>query len=48
MKEDEIATALEVSSTQTRLWLKRLIEEGYIEKHARPARYVLAPERLFE
>ncbi|KTB73847.1 MULTISPECIES: DNA-processing protein DprA [Pseudomonas] len=48
MKEDEIATALEVSNTQTRLWLKRLVDEGYIEKHARPARYVLAPERLFE
>lgn len=48
MKEEEIASILEVSITQTRIWLKRLLEEGRIEKQIRPARYFLAPERLFE
>ncbi|KPW70577.1 FaeA/PapI family transcriptional regulator, partial [Pseudomonas cannabina] len=48
MKEEEIATLLGTSIVQTRAWLKRLMEEGRIEKQTRPARYFLAPERLFE
>ena len=39
MKEAEIARALDVSSAQAKAWLKRLIEEGKLEKLSRPVRY---------
>jgi predicted Rossmann fold nucleotide-binding protein DprA/Smf involved in DNA uptake len=41
MKEDEVATALEVSNTQTKAWLQRLVVEGVLEKLGKPVRYVV-------
>ncbi|MGV8079639.1 MAG: DNA-processing protein DprA [Syntrophales bacterium] len=37
--EAEIATEWNVSKAQVKAWLKRLIEEGVIEKSGRPVRY---------
>lgn len=48
MKEDEIAAILDTSIIQTRTWLKRLVEDGRLEKQSRPARYILAHTRLFD
>jgi len=39
--EAEIGTALGVSSTQARKWLRRLQEEGVVERQGRPLRYRL-------
>lgn len=48
MKEAEVAAALDVSTAQTKAWLQRLVEEGVIEKQAKPARYIVKQSRLFE
>lgn len=40
MKDSEIATALDVSLSQTRDWLRRFVDEGVIEKKIRPSRYI--------
>lgn len=37
--EQEVATDLNVSSSQARAWLHRLVEEGILEKSGRPIRY---------
>jgi DNA processing protein len=37
--EAEVAEELQVSKAQAREWLKRLVEEGVIEKLSRPVRY---------
>jgi predicted ArsR family transcriptional regulator len=47
-KDSEVATALNVSVTQAKVWLQRLVDEGLLEKQKRPAGYVLKPNRLFE
>ena len=39
MTEQEIATELDVSTTQARVWLRKLVEEGSLEKLQRPVRY---------
>jgi DNA processing protein len=38
-KEREIAAALDISNAQAKIWLGRLIEDGSIQKHKRPAVY---------
>lgn len=48
MKDAEVATALEVSNAQAKAWLKRLVDEGVIEKQKKPAGYVVKPSNLFE
>ena len=48
MKDAEVAAALKVSNVQTKVWLKRLVGEGVIEKQNKPAGYVLKQKRLFE
>lgn len=48
MKEIEIAKALNVSNTQAKAWLQRLIDEGVIEKQKRPAGYIVKQSSLFE
>lgn len=35
----EVAADLQVSKTQAKAWLQRLIQEGVIEKYAKPVRY---------
>lgn len=37
--EAEIAALLDVSKGQTRIWLKKLVEEGHLEKTTKPVRY---------
>jgi predicted Rossmann fold nucleotide-binding protein DprA/Smf involved in DNA uptake len=41
MKDAEVAAALEVSSSQAKAWLDRLVEEGMLEKLGKPVRYVV-------
>ena len=48
MKDADVATALNVSNTQAKAWLKRLVEEGMIEKQKKPAGYIVKQSSLFE
>jgi predicted Rossmann fold nucleotide-binding protein DprA/Smf involved in DNA uptake len=48
MKEVEVATALDVSKTQAKAWLNRLVDEGVVEKRRKPVGYIARQERLFE
>jgi len=45
MTEDEVASHLGVSKPQAKSWLKRLVDEGALEKLSRPVRYRAAPSR---
>jgi len=47
--EAEIAVELDVSKSQAKEWLRRLVKEGAVEKLSKPARYrsVAMSERLF-
>lgn len=46
MKEPEIADALKVSKAQVRVWLKRLIDEGFVQKNTRPVSYEIMQPNL--
>lgn len=48
MKDAEIATALDVSNTQAKVWLQRLVDEGVIEKQKKPAGYIVKQSSLFD
>lgn len=48
MKDAEVAAALNVSNTQAKAWLKRLVEEGMLEKENKPVRYVNKAQCLFD
>lgn len=48
MKDVEIAAALEISDMQAKAWLKRLVDDGMVEKRTRPAAYILKQKQLFE
>jgi len=48
MKDVEIAAALDVSNAQAKIWLKRLLDEGVIEKQKKPVGYIVKQNRLFE
>ena len=45
-KDVEVAVALDVSNTQAKAWLKRLVDEGYLEKRKKPVSYIIKKERL--
>ena len=47
MKDAEIAAALDVSNTQAKAWLKRLVDEGAIEKQKKSAGYIIKQSSLF-
>lgn len=47
MREDEIATALGVTSPQARQWLTRLVDEGALLKEGKPTRYSARAVDLF-
>ncbi|KRC20210.1 DNA-processing protein DprA [Acidovorax sp. Root219] len=47
-KDTEVAAALDVSTVQAKAWLKRLIDEGMIEKQTKPSGYSVKRSRLFE
>jgi DNA processing protein len=40
MRDAEVAAALDVSTSQAKAWLQRLVDEGVIERQKRPAAYV--------
>ncbi len=44
----EIAVALDVSRTQAKAWLQRLVDEGVIVRQKKPSGYVVKQKRLFE
>jgi len=46
MRGADIATALDVSQMQVNTWLKRLVEEGSIEQHRNPVRYIVSSGKL--
>ena len=48
MKDAEVAAALDVSGTQTKAWLQRLVDQGVIEKRKKPAGYVVKQSSLFQ
>ena len=48
MKDVEVAAALEVSNVQAKTWLQRFVDEGVLEKHKKPAGYVVKQSRLVE
>ena len=48
MKDAEVAAALDVSNAQAKAWLQRLVDDGAIEKHKKPAGYIIKQSRLFE
>jgi predicted ArsR family transcriptional regulator len=37
--EAEVAADLNISKVQAKKWLQRLVDEGFLEKHANPVRY---------
>ncbi|MGH8191890.1 MAG: DNA-processing protein DprA [Rhodanobacteraceae bacterium] len=47
MQGAEVAKALDVSPAQANIWLKRLVEEGSVEKLRNPVRYIARPRELF-
>lgn len=48
MKDAEVATALDVSNAQAKVWLQRLVDEGVLEKQRKPAGYIVKQTRLFD
>lgn len=48
MKDADIASALDVSTAQAKLWLQRLVEQGVVKKQKKPAGYVIKQKQLFE
>jgi predicted ArsR family transcriptional regulator len=40
-----VAADLQVSKSQAKEWLQRLVKEGVMEKHTRPVRYGLKSQR---
>ncbi len=43
----EVAADLDVSKSQAKEWLQRLVEEGVMEKHTKPVRYGPKLKRSF-
>lgn len=48
MKDTAVAAALDVSNTQAKAWLQRLLDEGVVEKQKKPAGYIARQSRLFK
>jgi DNA processing protein len=47
-KDADFAVALGVSSAQAKVWLKRLLKEGVVEKQRKPPGYIVKQSNLFE
>lgn len=47
MKDAEVAAALDVSNSQAKIWLQRLVEDGVVKKAGRPVKYVLRGPNFF-
>jgi DNA processing protein len=48
MKDIEVAAALDISTSQAKIWLRRFVEEGVLEKRKKPNVYVAKQFRLFD
>ncbi len=48
VKEAEVGNALDVSTTQAKAWLQRLVDEGVVEKQKKPVAYKVKQSRLFD
>ncbi len=48
MKDAEVGNALEVSTTQAKAWLQRLVDEGVVVKQKKPVAYKVKQSRLFD
>lgn len=48
MKDAEVAAALNVSDAQAKAWLRRMVDEGVLEKQKKPAGYIVKQSSLFE
>jgi DNA processing protein len=48
MKDGEVAAALNISTAQAKIWLKRFVDEGVLEKGKKPNVYIAKQSRLFE
>jgi DNA processing protein len=46
MEDAEVAAALDVSTSQARRWLKRLVDDGFVETTRRPLRYSLPKQPM--
>lgn len=44
--EKEVADALQIEKVQAKMWLQRLVDEGILEKKAKPVRYVVKEIQL--
>lgn len=44
--EAQVADTLQIEKIQAKMWLKRLVEEGVLEKKTKPVRYILRRDRL--
>jgi predicted Rossmann fold nucleotide-binding protein DprA/Smf involved in DNA uptake len=47
MKNSEVAAALNVTNSQARAWLERLMAEGVVEMQKKPKAYILRGKKLF-
>lgn len=47
-KDAEVAAELQVTNSQAKEWLQRLIDEGVVEKRTKPVVYVIRQASLFE
>lgn len=47
-KDAQFAAALDVSGPQAKAWLRRLMEEGVVEKQRKPPGYIVKQSNLFE
>ena len=43
----EVANALDISNTQAKVWLLRLVSEGVVDKQKKPAGYIVKRFSLF-
>jgi predicted transcriptional regulator len=48
MKDNEVAAALDLTNAQTKAWLRRLVDEGVLEKKKSSAGYIVKQRRLFD
>ena len=48
MKDNEVAAALDLTNAQTKAWLRRLVDEGVLEKKKSAAGYIVKQRRLFD
>ncbi len=48
MKDSEVAAALGLTKVQTKAWLRRLVDEGVLEKKKKATGYTVKQRRLFE